>query len=49
LLWCVLERGRVLSDASAEDGRAYMDFLAAVPEAWISRRKVARLAPGWAP
>lgn len=49
LLWCVLERGKALSDASAEDCRAYMDFIANVPERWISRRRVARLAPGWAP
>jgi hypothetical protein len=49
LLWCVLERGVALSDASAEDCRAYMDFLGDVPERWISRRKVARLQPGWAP
>jgi integrase len=49
LLWCVLERRVALSDASAEDCRAYMDFLANVPERWMSRRKVARLQPGWAP
>jgi len=49
LLWCVVERHKALSDATAEDCRAYMDFLAAVPERWISRRRVDRLAPGWAP
>lgn len=49
ILWCVLERRKALSDANAEDCRAYMDFLANVPDAWISRRKVERLAPGWAP
>jgi integrase len=49
LLWCVLERGRALSDASAEDCRAYMDFIGDVPARWISRRRVARLTPGWAP
>jgi integrase len=49
LLWCVLERRKALSDATAEDCRAYMDFIDSVPASWISRRKVARLAPGWAP
>ena len=49
LLWCVIERQRALSDVTAEDCRAYMDFLAAIPDSWISRRRVARLAPGWAP
>jgi integrase len=49
LLWCVLERRKPMSDASAEDCRAYMDFLADVPDAWISRCKLPRLAPGWAP
>jgi len=28
LLWCLIERSRALSDASTEDCRAYMDFLA---------------------
>ncbi len=49
LLWCVLERGKAMSDASAEDCRAYMDFLADVPSAWIGRAKAPRLAPGWTP
>ena len=49
ILWCVLERGKALADATAEDCRAYMDFLADVPERWIGRRRVDRLAPGWAP
>jgi len=49
VLWCVLERHKALSDAMAEDCRAYMDFLADVPGRWISRRKAARLQPGWAP
>ena len=49
MLWAVLERHKALSDLTAEDCRAFMDFLAAVPERWISRRKAARLAPGWAP
>ncbi|MBE7942164.1 MULTISPECIES: tyrosine-type recombinase/integrase [Ramlibacter] len=49
MLWCVLERRKALSSATPEDCRAYMDFLQEVPAAWISRRKVPRLAPGWAP
>lgn len=49
LLWMVLERRKALSDATAEDCRGYMDFLAQVPAHWISRRHVPRLAPGWAP
>lgn len=49
LLWVVLEQHKALSDATAQDCRAYMDFLAQVPAAWISRRHVPRLAPGWAP
>lgn len=49
LLWCVLERGRALSDATADDCRAYMDFVQDVPDRWISKRRVARLAPEWAP
>jgi integrase len=49
LLWCVIERRKALSDATAEDCRAYMDFIAKVPPSWIGRRKAARLAPGWAP
>lgn len=49
VLWCVLERGKALSDATAEDCRAYLDFIAAVPDRWISRRSAARFAPGWAP
>jgi len=49
ILWCVLERSKALSDATAEDCRAYLDFLAAVPDRWISRRKANRFTPGWAP
>lgn len=49
LLWVTLERRKALSDSGAEDCRAYMDFLAEVPQHWISRRQVPRLAPGWAP
>jgi integrase len=49
ILWCVVERHKALSDATAADCRAYMDFLANIPDRWISRRKAARFAPGWAP
>lgn len=49
LLWLLIERGRALSDAGPEDCRAYMDFLAKVPQTWMSRRYATRLGPGWAP
>ena len=49
ILWCVIERGRALADATAEDCRGDMDFIADVPPRWISRAKAARFAPGWAP
>jgi integrase len=49
LLWCILERKRALADATAEDCRAYMDFIVAVPDRWISRHRVDRMAPGWTP
>lgn len=49
ILWCLLEPQRALSDATSEDCRAYMDFLEAIPDAWISRRHAVRLEPGWAP
>lgn len=49
LLWARLERGRSLGELSVDDCRAYMAFLQAVPETWISKRKVAPYTPGWAP
>jgi len=49
MLWAVLERRKALSDLTAEDCRAYLDFLAEIPDRWISRRRAARFAPGWAP
>jgi len=49
LLWCIGERGKPLSSATAEDCAAYRDFLATIPEAWISRRRARRLSPGWTP
>ena len=49
LLWCLIERGKALSDASVEDCRAFMTFLAKLPENWISARRVEPFAPGWAP
>jgi site-specific recombinase XerD len=49
LLWASLERTRSLSQLTAQDCRAYMDFIAEVPSRWISRRKASRAAPGWAP
>lgn len=49
MLWCLKVRGKALSDANAQDCRAYMDFLGDVPVEWISRAKVGRLESGWAP
>lgn len=49
LMWMQLERKRAVSDATAEDCRRYMDFLADVPTSWISRTRAAPGAPGWAP
>lgn len=49
LLWCLKERGKPLSSVAVDDARAYMDFLARIPDHWISRRHARRLAPGWAP
>lgn len=48
-LWCMVERGRSITTCDADDGRAYLAFLAAVPERWQSRRPVDRWAAGWAP
>lgn len=49
ILWCVLERGKAMSDATAEDCGAYMAFLSSVPPGWVSARKAERHTPGWAP
>lgn len=49
LLWCLAERHKPLSSMTAEDCAAYRDFLGAIPEAWISRRRARRLEPGWTP
>lgn len=48
-LWMILERGRALSQASAEDCTAYLAFLADVPARWTSHSIAERFAPGWAP
>jgi site-specific recombinase XerD len=48
-LWCILERRKALSDAVAEDCRAYMDFLADVPAHWIGGGRPARLSAQWRP
>ncbi len=48
-MWCVLERGKALSSATPVDCLAYMQFLQRIPEGWISRERVARLAQGWTP
>ena len=49
VLFCVVERHKAMSDADEADCRAFMDFLEAIPDKWISRRKSKRMAPGWAP
>ena len=48
-LWMILERGRALSQASAEDCAVYLDFLVDVPSRWTTRGIAERFAPGWAP
>jgi hypothetical protein len=48
-LWCLLERGRSLADVQSEDCTAYLAFLSALPECWISRRRAQPLTAGWAP
>ena len=49
MLWAVIERHKPLSAIGTEDCRAYMDFITDVPDRWISRRRSARMAAGWAP
>lgn len=49
ILFCILVRRKALADASAEDCRAYMDFLTNIPATWISRDKAQRLKAGWTP
>lgn len=49
LLWCLVERQKPLSSMVVEDCLAYMAFLERIPDDWISRRRVERLQPGWAP
>lgn len=48
-LWMILERGRALSQASAEDCAAYVALLSDMPKRWCSRGIAERFAPGWAP
>jgi integrase len=49
VLWCILERSKALSDATAEDCRAYMDFLADVPAHWVDGGGPPRLSAQWRP
>jgi integrase len=49
LLWARVEAHRSLAELTAEDCRGYLDFLQAIPNDWISKRKVAPHSPGWAP
>lgn len=48
-LWLWATRQSALSDATVDDCRAYMDFLAAVPEAWMSSAHASPGSSGWAP
>ena len=38
LLFCVVERGKAMSDATMEDCEAYKDFLDSPPEGWVGPR-----------
>jgi site-specific recombinase XerD len=49
LMWLRMERQKDLRGARVEDCMAYMRFIDDVPDAWISRRRAARFATGWAP
>jgi integrase len=49
LMWLRMERQTDLRGTRVEDCHAYMQFIDDVPDAWISRRRAARFAPGWAP
>lgn len=48
-LWLWSVRQHALSDATVEDCRAYMEFLAEVPESWMSSVHASPGEPGWAP
>ena len=48
-LWLWSTRQLALSDAAVDDCLAYMDFLANVPESWMSSRRAAPGQAGWAP
>jgi integrase len=48
-LWLWSTRQLALSDAAVDDCLAYMDFLANVPDSWMSSRKAAPGQAGWAP
>jgi len=46
ILWAVVERGKAMSDVTAEDSRRYVDFLADIPPRWMSRRQCRVWRPG---
>lgn len=48
-IWASIVRSRALSALTPADCQAYRDFIADVPEEWISRRKAPRKGEGWAP
>lgn len=49
VLWALLERKRALSDLNHQDFYDFMDWLQALPEAWICRRPVTRKSMDWRP
>lgn len=48
-LWLAVMRGKSLRAVTVDDCTEYLNFLAAIPEEWQSRRTVRRGAAGWAP
>jgi len=49
LIWSISERQKPISSMNIDDCMAYMTFLEHIPDAWVSRRRVAKFEPGWAP
>lgn len=49
LLWCCLTRDAGLGDVDAQTCLGYAAFLSDIPDGWITRNKVRRLEPDWAP
>lgn len=49
LLWCVLERKKAMSSLSADDAKAYREFLAEPPAHWCGPRYHQRWSSQWRP